>query len=453
LIALDHSYSNLKKIIYQVEKDLVAARAPSSDAESGAAVPDERTGLLTTSKITQAKARANSLFLPALDKELEKIVTFYYKKERDLYAEVEALASDVEFVENFDPSIPARFAASTAAGNGKNLSGASVRKGRTRQNSRASRRSISGRSGTWRYDEAVALADAAAANPSTEAAPSTGGEPHPPTSPHGNQPGSSSEITTAEAPTTVQADQEEEEDDNDDDDAKSLWFEPEMEHERMRYRHNCIEMFVNLSELQAYAKLNSTGFTKILKKYDKISENSVKKVYINQVVLQAYPFKQETTAKLQEQIDRVTAVYARIFTNGDQEVAKRSLRMHLKEHMVWERNTIWRDMIGIERKSQAVGVRPSSALKKEPITINTPCGSIQFPEFLTRDVLVMAFCCVVFAVLLQAELFEDPALQNCFAILIFASLLWATEVRSWWDKKCLYDIFRVGQMYDAISSP
>lgn len=430
------AYSNLKKIIYQAEKDLVAARAPSrSDTESGLGVPDERTGLLTSSKFTQAKAKANSVFLPALDKELEKIVTFYYKKERELYAEVEALASDVEFVENFDPTIPARFVGPNATGNGKALSGGSVRKGRTRQNSRASRtsrRSISGRSGSWRYDEAVAIAAAAAATSDpTQTSDSIPG----PSSSSGNHPGSSSEITAAEVPTTPttpttpRANQTDDDDDydDDDDDNKSLWFEPEMEHERMRYRHNCIEMFVNLSELQAYAKLNCTGFSKILKKYDKISENSVKKVYMNQVVLQAYPFKQETTTKLQEQIDRVIGIYARIFTNNDQEVAKRSLRMHLKEHMVWERNTIWRDMIGIERKSQAVGVRPSSDLKKDPITINTPCGSFELPEFLTSNVLVMTFCCIVFAVLLQVQIYDDPALQNCLAILIFASLLWATE--------------------------
>lgn len=435
-------YSNLKKIIYQVEKDLVAARAPSiTDTESGSGLPNERTGLLPTSKITQAKARANSLFLPALDKELERIVTFYFKKERELYAEVEALASDVEFVEHFDPTIPARLAGSGPS-SAKSLSGGSVRRGRTRQNSRASRRSISGRSGIWRYDDAAALANT---EPSPDAAQNTESEPDPSTSSHGIHPGSSSEITAAELPTPVQADQEvEEDDDNDDDDNKSLWFEPEMEHERMRYRHNCIEMFVNLSELQAYAKLNSTGFTKILKKYDKISDNNVKKVYISQVVLQAYPFKQETTVKLQEQIGRVTSIYARIFTNSDLEVAKRSLRMHLKEHMVWERNTIWRDMIGIERKSQAVGVRPSSSLKKEPIIIRTPCGSIQLPEFLTRDVLVMTFCCIVFAVLLTVETFEDPSLQNCFAILIFASLLWATEVRNRMEcvkTNCLCDMF------------
>ncbi|KAF9346682.1 low-affinity phosphate transporter, partial [Mortierella sp. AD094] len=417
------AYSNLKKIIYQVEKDLVAAGAPSSnDIESGLAEPNEQSGLLSTRKRTEARTKAKNTFLPALDKELEKILTFYYKKERELYAEVEALASDIEFVESVDPATSARLASSGSHGHGhthsKALSSGSVRKTRTRNNSRSSR---SGplRSGSWRYDDAL---DAAEYEQSAGQQVAKDDQTQTPTSPPlGHGVGSSSEAT-AIIPTPV-IENEEEDDDADDDDIRSLWFDPEMEQERMHYRHNCIEMFVNLSELQAYAKLNCTGFSKILKKFDKISENNTKKVYMNQVVLQAYPFKHETTVKLQEHIDRVTGIYARIFTGGEVEVAKQSLRMHLKEHMVWERNTIWRDMIGMERKSQAVGVRPSSSLKKEPITI---CGC-QLPQFLTRDVLVMTLCCIIFAVLLNIQLFDTPEQQNCFAILIFASLLWATE--------------------------
>ncbi|KAF9148041.1 low-affinity phosphate transporter [Linnemannia schmuckeri] len=426
------AYDNLKKIIYQVEKDLVAAGA-NNDLESGSVSPyqgepNERSGLLTTGARSQARARANNMFLPALDRELEKIMSFYFKKERELYAEVDALASDIEFVENFDSSIPSRLASSGS----KAPNSGSVRRTRSRNNSRASRHSTLARSGSWRYDEALALANAADLKTTEEVAHNGDRVPNPSSSSTvvpGHGVGSSSQISTSMA-TAVEPQtprDEDDEDDNDEDDAKSMWFDPEMEHEKMRFRHNCIEMIVNLSELQAYAKLNCTGFSKILKKYDKISENNTKKVYMNQVVLQAYPFKQETTEKLQAQIDRVRDIYARIFTNGDIEVAKRSLKMHLKEHMVWERNTIWRDMIGIERKSQAVAVRPSSELKTEPITINTPFGSIQLPEWLTRNAWTLLFCCLVFAVLLHVKLFEGPEQQNCFAILVFASLLWATE--------------------------
>ncbi|KAF9927151.1 low-affinity phosphate transporter [Linnemannia zychae] len=426
------AYDNLKKIIYQVEKDLVAAGA-NEDVELGSSTsyhhePDERSGLITSGARAQARARANNMFLPALDKELEKIMSFYFKKERELYTEVDALASDVEFVENFEPPLCSRYIAHGSKVPHSN----GLRRQRSRNNSRASRHSTLVRSGSWRYDEAVAHANAAALKAATETAHEGDHVPDPSSSTTitpGYDVGSSSQVSAnmgtdlgPEAPRD-----DDDEDDIDEDDAKSMWFDPEMEDEKMRFRHNCIEMFVNLSELQAYVRLNSTGFSKILKKYDKISENSTRKVYMNQVVLQAYPFKQETTTKLQAQIDRVRDIYARIFTNGDIEVAMRSLKMHLKEQMVWERNTIWRDMIGIERKSQAVGVRPSSDLKSGPTIIKTPFGSITLPEWLTRNIWMLLFCCFVFIVLLNVKLFDEPEQQSCFAILVFASLLWATE--------------------------
>ncbi|KAF9572093.1 low-affinity phosphate transporter [Mortierella alpina] len=429
----DCRYSNLKKIIYQIEKDLVAGgatrrndieAAPQSPVEA----PNETTRLLQPGTSTSAaKTLANNTFLPALDKELEKIVTFYYRKERELYAELEALSTDVEFVE----SIEQTFSYPTMGGHSRVPTGSgSTRRTRSRQHSRASRRSTTGRSGSWSYDAALALASeaatkaSAAKGPLDEVQPASG---DPVTA--GNGGGSTSEATAPNAALyqgqyRVEDDGDE---DEDEDDTRSLWFEPEMEEDRMRFRHNCIEMFVNLSELQSYVKLNLTGFSKILKKYDKISENNTKKVYMNQVVLTAYPFKQETTKCLQEKIDRARDIYARIFTNGDIEVANRSLKMHLKEHMVWERNTIWRDMIGIERKSQAVAVRPSSTLQQRPIVVKTPLGVIQLPRPLAWNIFILAFCCAVFAVLLCVDLFREPEQKNCFAILVFASLLWATE--------------------------
>ncbi|KAF9344604.1 low-affinity phosphate transporter, partial [Mortierella sp. AD094] len=443
----DHylAYSNLKKIIYQIEKDLVAA---GSDIESGLPTqnqePNETTQLLSPGTRVTAKTLANSTFLPALDKELDKISTFYYKKERELYAEVEAIASDVQYIESVEHTFPVRVESglgghsrrsSTGAGaeahSRRSSTGAgSIKWARSRRNSRASRRSISGRTGSWSYDHESMLANQAGAQNATATTSrttgnSTSGDP----TLSGHIAVSPSEITAVH--TNLPHDridiEDYEEEEEDDDDTRSLWFEPEMEENRIQFRHRIIEMFVNLSELQSYARLNSTGFSKILKKYDKISNNNAKGVYMNQVVLQAYPFKQETTAKLQEQIDRVTNIYARIFADGDVEVTRQTLKMHLREHMVWERNTIWRDMIGLERKSQAVAVSQSLGIERTPIYIKTPVGSIKLPMILTRDVLVMTLCCIVFIVLLSVDLFEMPEQQNCFAILVFASILWATE--------------------------
>ncbi|KAI1316878.1 low-affinity phosphate transporter [Mortierella claussenii] len=451
------AYSNLKKVIYQVEKDLVN----QTDIESGLQIsqrqePDETTRLLSsapsaarpiasadvnaTTATTGAKALANNTFLPAIDKELDKIVTFYYKKERELYAAVEALAADIQYVESVEHTFAGRGIVDRDFNGGhshrrrSSSGGGSLGRTRSRRNSRSSRRSATlPRSGSWSYDAALAMANEAAFQKASQAAQESDIYSNADSAAAGSSPGprhgisSTSEATAVNTNLRNDDDDDDDDEDDDEDDAKALWFEPEMEENRLRFRHNCIEMFVNLSELQTYAKLNCTGFSKILKKYDKVSDNNTRTIYMDQIVLQAYPFRHETTAKLQGQIDRVQDIYARIFADGDVEVAKRSLRMHLKEHMVWERNTIWRDMIGMERKSQAVAVRPPSDMERKPVLLHTPCGDLPVPSFLNRDTLVMTLCCIIFAVLLNVNLFEEAEQRNCFAILIFASLLWATE--------------------------
>ena len=60
----------------------------------------------------------------------------------------------------------------------------------------------------------------------------------------------------------------------------------------------------------------------------------------------------ETLKHIEENISRMEKAYADVVTEGDVAVAKKELRLHLREHVVWERNTVWREMIGIERKAQ-----------------------------------------------------------------------------------------------------
>ncbi|EDN10234.1 conserved hypothetical protein [Histoplasma mississippiense (nom. inval.)] len=81
---------------------------------------------------------------------------------------------------------------------------------------------------------------------------------------------------------------------------------------------------------------------------------------------------------LNARISGIEKLYAELVTKGDLALSKRELRLHLREHVVWERNTVWRKMIGIERKSQAANMGPEQ--------------------------------------------------QNCLAMLVFVSLLWSTEV-------------------------
>lgn len=208
-----------------------------------------------------------------------------------------------------------------------------------------------------------------------------------------------------------------------------------------------ISLYVNICELRSYIQLNKTGFRKVLKKYDKILDRSLKSSYTEQNVEPAYPFLQPTMDKLAENLSKVEQAYANLCNQGDVATAKRELRLHLREHVVWERNTVWREMIGIERKAQAanLGIRqtilghdtdPKSRLQGDDAEISmqeisTPVGRYTCPRWLLSSTFYTIIAILaIFLVLLLLPIMKEPEQQNCLALVVFVSLLWATEVRS-----------------------
>jgi phosphate transporter len=193
--------------------------------------------------------------------------------------------------------------------------------------------------------------------------------------------------------------------------------------------------------------LNRTGFSKALKKFDKPLDYNLRRDYMNSTVSPSYPFTDSTMKHVDESIARVEKIYADIVTSSDIELAKRELRLHLREQVVWERNTVWREMIGIERKAQAanVGIRktllgrdedPAAAQRQgdeqelRAKELRTPLGRLSVPEWLcSLNFGTLIFVLVVFLALLSLPVMKKPEQQNCLAMLVFVSLLWATEVR------------------------
>ena len=216
---------------------------------------------------------------------------------------------------------------------------------------------------------------------------------------------------------------------------------------RVMLKKRTISLFVALRELKSFVQLNRTGFVKALKKYDKILDRSLKLQYMQSVVEPCYCFRPETMAELDKAIGKVEEMYASLITGGDLDAAKRELRLHLREHVVWERNTVWREMIGIERKAQAanMGIRrtllgdttdptksrltgdePEISTTKE---LETPVGKIKYSTWVfSGGFFVLMAVLLIFTVLLLVPIFPSPEQQNCLAMLVFVSLLWATEV-------------------------
>ncbi|KAL8869480.1 MAG: hypothetical protein Q9174_004245 [Haloplaca sp. 1 TL-2023] len=417
------NYSNLKKLIYTLEKAIHQAQ--------GLAPPDAE-----ASPLLGNDDDPDVVFRRALDSELEKICSFYQLKELEIYGEVSELKKDEAAFEADNEDMDRDQMEAGARGMAKG--------GKTRhmslfknfgfgQNQRTStlspsmeeiaedgdsddegndatplKRSMtgSGRSKTWDANAGQSIDDLR---------------------------------SSRELPPSRRRQSQAYEDF--DERAFSSMFAS-----GVTLKKRTISLYVSLCELKSFIQLNKTGFTKSCKKFDKILNRNLKSRYLKDSVNPAYPFRPSTMEQLDEHIQNIERSYADVITQGDIELAKRELRLHLREHVVWERNTVWREMIGIERKAQAAnmglrrtllggdhdtnarlqGDEPDEMGTKE---VETPVGRVRCPHWLLNSAFWSLLVIIaVFAVLLSIPIMEKPEQQNCLALLVFVSLLWATEV-------------------------
>ncbi|KAK9461407.1 SPX domain-containing protein [Lipomyces oligophaga] len=361
------SYSSLKKLIQELEAE-ANNRAVQIQRDS------ETVSLITRDLCEDFDV----IFKRALDEELEKICGFYVEKERELIAQLHSLQQDTyEFSEN------------TAADEG-------------------AASSSSGSSITAHHQ----MSDVES-------------------------------VTTAATP-VVSNDKA----DKLGDDLSLNEFGQEFNEitdMKITLKKRTTSLYVALSELKSYVQLNRMGFGKALKKYTKVLSRDIPDNYVLSVVENAYPFLQSTRDALDEHITTVTGLYALISTHNDLNQAQAELRMHLREYVVWERSSVWREMMGIENRVQGVGLtnqgllvssdpiaealEHKSVFSQPPIRIKTRWGVIQIPKFLLNSTtVILSIIVAVFIVLLTVPIFSEPEPQACLAILIAASMLWATEV-------------------------
>ncbi|TBU27768.1 Sodium/sulfate symporter [Dichomitus squalens] len=197
---------------------------------------------------------------------------------------------------------------------------------------------------------------------------------------------------------------------------------------QLLFKRKITNLYVVATSLKSYIELNYSGFRKILKKYDKVTESNLQDRYLHDVVEQAVPFQQASKDKLNTKISLLIDLYAHCVTRGDSVEARRQLKLHQREHIAWERNTVWRQMIGQARRGEDGGmIAMGGTLIVEPekglLNVQTPAGRIK----LTSQMLYFTIAVVVFGVLLNVEVVDGTQANRCFAILVFATILWATE--------------------------
>ena len=198
---------------------------------------------------------------------------------------------------------------------------------------------------------------------------------------------------------------------------------------KITLKKRAIIIYVSLCEVQSFAELNKTGFTKALKKYRKTLKSNL--TADDLALSKSYAFNVNTESNLQDKIDEAVSLYARV-TECSESQARQALKVHLREHVVWERNTVWRDMIGLERRAYgaSAGETPIQKLSSKSSQVQTylRIGNFSVPIYvISTHILKLMFIMVVFLWLIIFPVFESTEQSNCLALVVTASLLWATE--------------------------
>ncbi len=428
------SYSNLKKLIYTLEKQI--------HRQSGDAQPqddEENTSLLG------GTLDPDTTFRRMLDSELDKVCSFYRLKELEIFGELDHLLQDAEHYNSETHDIDME-AVIDAENRRKTIRSTSIFNMPFRRKRRTSTMSISMEEPEG-LDDSDSDADDNAAMMKNKKFPTTArprsksawdGE----ASAHSAMSASREDLRSIDSPNFMRR-------------RPSMAMDLEasdpgqlsaLYDSGINLKKRTISLYVSLCELKSFIQLNQTGFKKSSKKYDKVCNRDIRKDYMEKSVNPSYPFQEKTMHHLDENIDKIEKIYADVVTKGDQAAAKRELRLHLREHVVWERNTVWREMIGIERKAQAAnfGIRqtllggvhdPSKARlqgDREGVDTKefvTPMGKYKCPKWLfSSTFFALVTILAIFLALIYVPIMKKPEQQNCLAMLIFVSLLWATEV-------------------------
>lgn len=200
---------------------------------------------------------------------------------------------------------------------------------------------------------------------------------------------------------------------------------------RLLFKRRITTSYIAFTNLRSYVDINYSGFRKIIKKYDKVTFSELKDKYLHDVVETSTPFSQEYKTKLSDCVTRLVELYARCVTRNDKAAAKYQLRFHQRENIAWERDTVWRQMIGQERRGEGSRMDLGGAtLVKDPekplVNIPTPVGRFK----ITSKLIWGTIASVAFVVLLNMNIFQEEEAKNCLAILVFCTILWASEVNS-----------------------
>lgn len=370
------AYDALKKFIYQLEKQQVQREQilPHGDLEQG-----EHVSLLGDADSTETDAA----FIPLLDRELKKIVFFYEHQSKELFEELEELEEAVRQQEALDATGSGRYADYSDEEDEDDDDSISRSPSRPRRKSVSRRRHSVG-------SRRASISSNEGSGPIAKLVNSL----------RDNLTGEHT-IWTAGSDYAYDT--------------------------RLLFKRRITNLFIQFTNLKSYVEINASGFRKIIKKYDKVTYSELKDRYLHQVVEPALPFTATSKDRLNAAINTLIDDYAKCVTRGDRNLAKEQLKLHQRENIAWERDTVWRQMIGNERRGEGDPDLDGAVLvkgdEKPLVDVPTPVGTFK----ITRRKIYKVLAIILFTVMLNIPFFEEKAANNCFAILSMCTFLWATE--------------------------
>ncbi|PPQ69298.1 hypothetical protein CVT26_001616 [Gymnopilus dilepis] len=404
------AYDALKKFIYQLEKQQSGRDIPIvRDLES-----NERSSLLGQPE----EADTDSLFVPALDKELHKIIHFYLDQEKELLEELEELEKDVKQLdeaglqggdhyedyetedEEDDESISA--SRSPDATRTRVRKPSRVRRGAPTSRSGERRLSVSSSEDNHEFEDVVAAQGTTRHQGAL-----------------GRISNKISDLRDSIYSTSSQA-------------GHTVWTSKSdyAYDTRLLFKRRITNLYVAFTNLKSFVEVNYAGFRKILKKYDKVTYSELKDRYLHEKVELATPFTQPSKDRINDSLNRLIELYSKCVTRGDKAAARQQLRLHQRENIAWERDTVWRQMIGRERRGElGADDLAGAVLLHEPeapvVDLPTLVGKYRIKITKRNIFKMLAFLTLV--TLLNVQVVESQAANRCFAILMFCTVLWATE--------------------------
>lgn len=146
---------------------------------------------------------------------------------------------------------------------------------------------------------------------------------------------------------------------------------------------------------------------------------------MSETVLLSYPWLSDTKEDLEILLARVLFLYRRVVVAGDEDLAKEQLRSQLREKVVVDRDTVWSQVVSGHR---AQGVFRSVEPGADNAFETSATGDRMLPAWFSTKGMFFGLAAVALIGIVRLQPFERVEESNCLAMLVFCTILWATEV-------------------------